>query len=117
MRLLLVSIALQGVLAAPADDLKTVAQLRRVDLAKSSLPASNVPDLAGYVSTQNDNGTWDDVDYTAGCDGREYPLRSLLIGLNATAGRLRRTGQRSMRWQALGLEPTRASPRITPTRQ
>jgi len=69
--LLLAAPPLQAAQSASDDaDLLLLRQRRTVDLA--SFPsASMVDSLPVYLSTQEVDGTWSDVNYDSGCQGRQ----------------------------------------------
>lgn len=71
--LLLGALALTGL--AQQDDLAIITQRRKVDLAL--FPNDNqINQISSWLSTQTESGTWEDVNYLAGCDARERPTRS-----------------------------------------
>jgi hypothetical protein len=67
---LLVAAAAGIALASDYDDLCTVRDRRRVDMATFTTP-QNLDLVATWVNDQKDDGTWDDVNYASGCEARE----------------------------------------------
>jgi hypothetical protein len=49
------------------SDVDLIAQQRKADLAQFPTPSQ-----LGSIPTQKSDGTWSDVDYTAGCAARKY---------------------------------------------
>lgn len=72
----LLALALPLVIAQNADvnsDLALVTSRRIADLAQVPTPAW-ITSIPAWLEDQSEDGTWEDVDYKAGCDAREQLL-------------------------------------------
>lgn len=54
-----------------ADDLATIKQRRISDMGEFS-DASTIAQIPDWLKSQKSDGTWPDVDYTAGCTASEF---------------------------------------------
>ncbi len=55
---------------AQQTDFDLISTRRKVDLAETIGP-DQIANIPNWLASQSVNGTWTDVDYTSGCDGRE----------------------------------------------
>jgi hypothetical protein len=53
------------------SDVDLIAQQRKADLAQFPTP-SQLGSIPTWLASQKSDGTWSDVDYTAGCAARKY---------------------------------------------
>lgn len=68
--LLATGVILAAVATAQQSNLDLIAQRRKADLALTPT-ATQISLLSSYISKQDGNGTWPDVNYLAGCPARE----------------------------------------------
>lgn len=93
------------------SDVNLIAQRRKADLAQFPTP-SQLGSIPTWLASQKSDGTWSDVDYTAGCTARECWYRSetsVRLLIPCRASELADTGTLEQshhpRERLVGLEP------------
>lgn len=69
-RLLAATAALSPLVTAQNTDVDTILERRRIDMADFTTPPV-MANVSLWLESQSDEGIWEDVDYSLGCDARE----------------------------------------------